>query len=347
MKKKTLICFLIFTLVCSLGAYSLVYADDKADKQQELDQINEQKEDVKEDMETLTSSIKEQQAEVDKLEDSMEQKQGEIDLAQQDIEQTIADIEKQQEGLNQRLRNMYKNGSVGYLDVLLGSSSVSEFLTNLELIQRIYRGDEETLLTLERQHEELEQKQAALKQEKNELSQQKAEAEEKQTALQADKEALQAKLEELNAEADAISDEIAAMQNPEKVYEGGQFMWPTTATYITSPFGFRIHPVTGIYTGHTGVDIGVGMGSPVYAAADGTVIVASWYGGYGYAVVIDHGSGISTLYGHNSSLNVSVGQQVTRGQVIASSGSTGVSTGPHLHFEVRINGQYVDPMQYF
>ncbi len=347
MKKKSLICFLIFTMVCCLGTYSLAYADNKADKQQELDQINKQKSDVKDDMAALTSSIKEQQAEVDKLEKSMDQKQNEIDAAQADIEQTIRDIEKQQEGLNQRLRNMYKNGSVGYLDVLLGSNSVSEFLTNLELIQRIYRGDEKTLRTLEKQHDELEQKKAALKVEKESLNQQKAEAEEKQTALQADKEALQAKLDELNAEAEAISDEIAAMQNPQKVYKGGQFMWPTTSTYITSPFGFRIHPVTGVYTGHTGVDIGVGMGSPVYAAADGTVIVASWYGGYGYAVVIDHGSGISTLYGHNSSLNVSVGQNVSRGQVIASSGSTGVSTGPHLHFEVRINGQYVDPMQYF
>lgn len=348
MKKKSLICLLIFALVCSLGTYSLVYADDKADKQQELDEIKEEKKDVKEDLEALNSSIKEQQAEVDRLEKSMDQKQGEIDVAQADIEQTIRDIEAQQEGLNQRLRNMYKNGSVGYLDVLLGSNSVSEFLTNLELIQRIYRGDEETLRTLERQHAELEQKRANLKNEKEELNQQKAEAEEKQTALQQDKDEMQAKLDELNAQAEAISEEIAAMQDPEKVYSGGQFQWPTTATYITSPFGFRIHPVTGYYTGHTGVDIGCSYGSPVYAAADGTVILASGsYGGYGVAVIIDHGSGISTLYGHNSSLNVSAGQQVKRGQVIASSGSSGVSTGPHLHFEVRINGQYVDPMQYF
>lgn len=348
MKKKSLICFLIFAMVCCLGTYSLAYADNKEDKQQELNQINEEKKDVKEDMEALTSSIKEQQAEVDKLERSIDQKQDEIDVAQADIEQTIKDIEKQQEGLNQRLRNMYKNGSVGYLDVLLGSNSVSEFLTNLELIQRIYKGDEATLRTLERQHEELEQKRAALKTEKEALNQQKAEAEEKQTALQQDKDALQAKLDELNAQAEAISDEIAALQNPEKVYTGGQFMWPTTATYITSPFGFRIHPVTGVYTGHTGVDIGCSYGSPVYAAADGTVILASTsYGGYGVAVVIDHGSGISTLYGHNDHLKVSVGQQVKRGQVIAASGSSGVSTGPHLHFEVRINGQYVDPMQYF
>ena len=91
----------------------------------------------------------------------------------------------------------------------------------------------------------------------------------------------------------------------------------------------------------------MGMGSPVYAAASGRVIIAGGYGGYGEAVVIDHGSGLSTLYGHNSSVSVSVGQNVKQGQVIASSGSTGISTGPHLHFEVRVNGSYVDPMSYF
>ncbi|MGC2872423.1 murein hydrolase activator EnvC family protein [Ihubacter sp. rT4E-8] len=347
MKKKSMICLLIFMLVCSLGVYTQVYADNASDKQDELNEINDQKKDVKNDLAALTASIKEQQAEVDRLKASMEQKQGEIEKAQADIDKTIKDIDKRQNGLNKRLRTMYKNGSVGYLDVLLGSSSVSEFLTNLELIQRIYRGDEETLRTLEEQQKELEKKRAALKHEKEELDKQKSEAEEKQSALQSDKDALQAKLDELNAEADRISDEIARMQDHDKKYEGGQFLWPTTSTYITSPFGFRIHPVTGVYTGHTGIDIGVGMNSPVYAAADGRVIVAGSYGGYGYAVVIDHGSGISTLYGHNSSVNVSVGQNVSRGQVIASSGSTGVSTGPHLHFEVRVNGAYVDPMQYF
>ena len=122
---------------------------------------------------------------------------------------------------------------------------------------------------------------------------------------------LQAKLDELNEEADRISSEIASLQDKDKVYTGGQFLWPTTSTPITSYFGYRIYPVTGVYTGHTGIDIGVGTGSPVYASASGNV-VAGWYGGYGYAVVIDHGSGISTLYGHNSSVNVSVGQSVEK-----------------------------------
>lgn len=349
MKKKTLVCLLIFVLVAALGTYSLSYADTKADKQEELNDIESEVESTKSDLEALVSSIESQQAEIDRIQDSMDEKQAEIEKAQKDIEETIQDIEERQDGLNNRLRTMYKNGSVGYLDVLLGSNSISEFITNLEMIQRIYRNDQKTLEVLEKQQKELEEKRAALKVQQEELAAQKGQAEEKKRAMKSDQEALQAKLDELNAEADRISSEIAAMQDTNKKYEGGAFMWPTTSTYITSQFGFRIHPVTGIYTGHTGVDIGVGSGSPVYAAADGTVIHASnaWYGGYGVAVIIDHGSGISTLYGHNTSVTVSPGQNVSRGQVIAYSGNTGISTGPHLHFEVRINGSYVDPMQYF
>lgn len=347
MKKKTLISILIFVLIAAMGTFSLSYATSVSDKQDELDSINQQKDDVSSDMESLTSSIKEQQAEIDKLQGTMDKKQAEIDEAERDIEETKRNIEERQDGLNNRLRTMYKNGSVGFLDVLLGSNSISEFISNLEMIQRIYKNDQNTLTTLEEQHKELEEKQTALKNEKVELSEQKAVAEEKQSALQSDKKELQKKLDELNAEADKVSSQIAGLQDHDKVYTGGKFIWPTTSTMITSPFGYRIHPVTGVYTGHTGVDIGVGMGSPVYAAASGRVIIARWYGGYGNAVVIDHGSGISTLYGHNSSLSVSEGQTVKQGQVIASSGSTGISTGPHLHFEVRVNGSYVDPMSYF
>lgn len=348
MKKKFLICTLIFVLAFSLGTYTLAYADDLSEKQEELNEIKEEKNNVAKDMETLIADIEKQQKEVDKLQQSMDKKQTEIDQAIADIEETKRDIEERQDGLNQRLRTMYKNGSVGYLDVLLGSNSISEFLTNVEMIQRIYRNDQEMLKVLEQQHRELEEKQAVLEKERDSLREQKAEAQEKKAALQVDKEALQEKLDALNAEADRVSSEIANMQDQDKIYEGGAFQWPTTSSYITSPFGFRIHPITGIYTGHTGIDIGVGMGNPVYAAADGKVIVASnGYGGYGVAVVIDHGSGISTLYGHNSSLNVSVGQNVTRGQVVAYSGNSGWSTGPHLHFEVRVGGSYVDPMSYF
>ena len=114
-----------------------------------------------------------------------------------------------------------------------------------------------------------------------------------------------------------------------------------------SQYGRRLHPVLGTYRGHAGIDIGAGYGTNVLAANDGTVIVAGYNsGGYGNYVIIDHGGGYTTLYGHNSSLCVSAGQKVTRGTVIAKCGSTGLSSGPHIHFEVRVNGSPVNPLPY-
>lgn len=125
----------------------------------------------------------------------------------------------------------------------------------------------------------------------------------------------------------------------------GAFIWPVNGV-ITSPFGYRTHPIFGTTIYHSGIDIGVDEGTPVHAADAGVVVEADWISGYGYAVVIDHGNGLSTLYGHNSSLAVSAGQSVSQGEVIAYAGSTGNSTGPHVHFEVRSNGDPVDPMAY-
>ncbi|MBQ7702863.1 MAG: M23 family metallopeptidase, partial [Firmicutes bacterium] len=153
---------------------------------------------------------------------------------------------------------------------------------------------------------------------------------------------------ELKAQADALVAEIKKLQDEQRVYEGGVFTWPCPSShYITYTFGYRYHPVFGDWRFHTGIDISAYTGADIIAAASGKVIMAQWYGGYGNCVMIDHGSGIVTLYGHASALCVSQGQEVSRGQLIARVGSTGWSTGPHLHFEVRINGEYVDPLQYF
>ena len=131
-------------------------------------------------------------------------------------------------------------------------------------------------------------------------------------------------------------------------YVGGEFTWPCPASrYISSSFGNRLHPTLKVWKFHTGVDIGCAAGKDIVAAASGRVIMSQWYGGYGNCVMIDHGGGIVTLYGHASKLLVSTGATVKRGQTIALVGSTGRSTGPHLHFEVRKDGEYIDPMSYF
>lgn len=374
---KKIVAFLLsLTLIISLGFDTVVFAGQLSDKKDELNQVEQQQEEVNNSLDELAGEIEEQKAVVEGLQSEIRNKQEAIASTEEDIKQIKSDIVERRDGLNKRLRAMYKNGSVGYLDILLGSNSLSEFLDNVEMIQRIYKADQETLGLLEKQEEKLNQKQADLENEKAELSVKVTESEEKQEQLQTNIDKLQSKLEELNQEAEGLNSEIKRLQeenrrkreerkrqqqqqqqqqeqgddepgNVDVDYNGGPFVWPTTSTYITSEFGYRVHPITGIYTGHTGIDIGVGMNSPVYASASGTVIISGWYGGYGYAVVIDHGGGISTLYGHNNSLNVSVGEEVSQGQVIAASGSTGNSTGPHLHFEVRVDGACVDPMGYF
>ncbi len=374
MKRKTLICMLIGMLTLSLGIWNVSYADDLQDQ---MDEVNQQKEEVSAEMSQLTEKVENAQNEVDEIQKNIDQTQAEINVAEAEIEQTKAAIAERQQGLNQRLRTMYKNGSVGYLDVLLGSNSISEFLNNLEMIQRIYRNDQDTLVELETQHGILEEKQIALENEKAELDQEMVTKQEKQEELESSQAALQEKLDALTAEAEALSAEIAEQQRlaeerrrqeeaereQQQQQEGnsesqeeeynentgvgtGQFIWPCDSRLITSEFGYRYHPLTGIWTGHTGMDIGCSMYDPVYASDSGTVILSGWYGGYGYAVVIDHGDGLSTLYGHNEELHVSVGEKVSQGEVIASAGSTGWSTGPHVHFEVRVNGECVDPRNY-
>ena len=132
-------------------------------------------------------------------------------------------------------------------------------------------------------------------------------------------------------------------------FTGGVMAWPIakSGTYITSDYGIREHPIQGVIKKHTGIDIGnAGFGAPVIAAADGVVTMAGYYGGYGNCVIINHGNGISTLYGHGQTILTEVGKQVKKGDLIMEVGSTGNSTGPHLHFEVRINGSCVDPKPY-
>ena len=162
--------------------------------------------------------------------------------------------------------------------------------------------------------------------------------------IRADIREVEGELTALEREQDKIEAAIRAAQQAggEKL---GSLRWPVSGS-VSSPFGYRTHPISGVRKLHTGVDISVGSGVKIVAAGKGVVILASWYGGYGHTVVIDHGGGLSTLYAHQSSLAVSVGQSVAAGDVIGYVGSTGYSTGPHLHFETRDFGVPVDPMPF-
>ena len=194
----------------------------------------------------------------------------------------------------------------------------------------------------------------------------KSEADSQMAALKAKQDESKKVLDEIMADIDQYEKALKAQEAAEAAareeirrltmtssgsqttYSGGPFAWPSTSSYITSTYGTRVHPVTGQVKTHTGLDIGAASGTDIYAAAEGTVLVSGWNaGGYGNYVVIDHGGGLTTLYAHCSSLNVSAGQKVSRGQVIAKCGSTGMSTGPHLHFEVRQDGKAYNPRKEF
>ncbi len=384
--------FLIFTLFMAFVAFpalhykagtgmSTAYADESTQsqidqKQDEVDQIKEQREEVQNDLAAVAEEVKELQGKVDDLnnkiakttqeikntENKIAKKKEDIKKKQEEIQKKKDEIQEREEGLDQRLVVMYKNGSIGFVDVLMGSNSISEFVSNVEMIQKIYENDVEILKILEQEHKKLEEEekkleeerkqlidiQAQLKVQVEELDKQKEELKTEKSKLDKKKKTLEAKDAELKRDADALISQIKALQDANRVYEGGTFTWPVPSShYISSSFGSRLHPIYRTWRMHTGTDIAASYGSNIVAAASGKVIMSSWYGGYGNCIMIDHGSGMVTLYGHCSSRLVSAGQEVSRGQVIARVGSTGNSTGNHCHFEVRINGQYVNPMGYF
>lgn len=351
MKRKFLSIFLIIVVTVALAIPSYA-SESKSDLEDELASVENEKEEV-------SNQLAETEAQIEELNDKVSTLNSEIAESNEKISQTEAEIAQKQEdmqnredGLNERLRVMYKNGSIGFIDVLLGSNSISEFVSNLEMIQRIYQNDMDVLETLQKEADELEKIKAQLQQEKNSLADKKAQLDADKAELNSLVSQLEAREDELLAESEALVSKIQSMTSPDSEYQGdGAWIWPAPAShYLTSYFGWRMHPVYGTWRYHSGIDIAASSGTNVVAAAPGTVILSQDYGNYSYGecIIIDHGGGITSLYGHmiRGSRRVSVGDTVSAGQVIGLVGSTGVSTGPHLHFEVRENGQVVDPLGY-
>lgn len=268
-----------------------------------------------------------------------------------------------------RLRAMDENNTASYIDLLINSQSLSDFVARVETIREITEHDQGIINRMIALRDSVEAS-------KNEVVAYRAEQQEARNLVQGRQDALQAKINEKTSYMKALEKDVAKYEQMEKaaaaqeeslkasvsagasrgtvsssgriIYDGGVFCWPAPSyTYISSEFGYRIHPVYGTKKYHSGMDMAAPGGSPILAAANGTVRFAGWNGGYGYCVIIDHGNGIQTLYGHSSKLLVSKGQTVTRGQKIALVGTTGTSTGNHLHFEVLNNGTPTNPRPYF
>jgi len=276
-----------------------------------------------------------------------------------ELEAAKKSLQETSDLLDQRIRMMYMNGTVGYLEVILQSKNFEELLSRVEMVSRIVESDTELIEQMEVAQQKVSDKKLSLEEEqaslvslenelqvkKTELKDQIAEYEAEKKAMESNIAALELQIDETNQDADEIKNIIADLKLREK-YVGGEMTWPVPTSHeISSSFGMRLHPILNYNKLHTGIDI-TGNNLQVVAAQSGRVIWANWLSSYGKAIMIDHGGGIVTLYAHNSSMMVKKGDDVTRGQKIALTGATGNVTGPHLHFEVRKDGEYVDPVPY-
>ncbi|MBQ7765116.1 peptidoglycan DD-metalloendopeptidase family protein [bacterium] len=295
------------------------------------------------------------------MENEIEDLEQDISVAEDNIEYAEKQYEVKDDVRKKRVATYYESGTISYWEILLTSESMSDFLYRKQILSDVMEYDKQLLEELKEDREAIETQKEELEENKVLCENKKIEAEQKKLALNETKVVRTEYLAELNASEDVLSDSIDKLQKQADAlvaqinaasgkntkYTGGTMTWPLPGYYsVTSPFGNRLHPVLKVYKMHTGIDIaGSGCnGKNVVAAAAGTVITAGWISGYGNTVVIDHGGGITTLYGHSQRLLVKKGQKVEKGEAIMLVGMTGYATGPHLHFEVRENGKYVNPL---
>lgn len=315
------------------------------------------------ELEELNSSILKNQQEIDIMKAEEENLLQFIKTAEEELDKVTKKYNKQKDLLEKRLVAMYETKTTTYLDVLLNSKSLSEFISNYYLIEKIAEADRELLTSTEKIKKNIESITKTLENKKKTLAENRDKSEKMKISLENMLAIKNSKVLQLSEEEIELHQKISEYQeqilNIEKEikllsiasvgseYIGGVMAWPVPGyTRITSQFGLRTHPITGVYKLHTGVDIGAPLGSNFIAANDGIVIKAEYNVAYGNMVIIDHGGGITTLYAHGNKILVEVGQAVAKGTSILEVGSTGYSTGPHAHFEVRINGEYKDPLEY-
>ena len=338
-----------------------------------INETNEKLEYVKEELsdtmlkvQETEDKVLEYEKQVKELGQKMNELQSSIDEATANLEIASQDYNAKSDMLAQRLVAMYEAGDTSYLDVLLKSSSLTDFLSRYYAIEELTKYDSELIDRVEKEKNNIEQTREKLEAEQAEIKIVKAKSEQTTVLLNNMKTLQQSYVERLSTGEKTLQEQITAYKKeqaeiqakileatntivPNIQYTGGEMLWPVAAsgTVITSNYGVREHPIQGVVKQHTGLDIGgADTGTPIVAALDGVVTHAGWLGGYGNCVMISHGNGVVTLYGHGNKVLTEVGKQVKQGETIMELGSTGNSTGPHCHFEVRINGNYANPLNY-
>lgn len=371
-----LVAFVTLSLITALPAFTASAKTAQEKLNESVKQQDELKGKIKDAEAQKSSTLAQKQAldqeitglqsKIDKLSSQISASNTKIENKQAELTKAQKESEEQYEAYYDRAKMLIQRGSITYLEVLLKAESFSDLLSRINIVKQIAKYDNNRLNELKKIEEQIAAVKKELEAEKSTLVALKSENDSQMSALKSKQAQSQKLIDTLSSN---INDYEAALKAQEKaeaaareeikrltqttssqsrVFVGGVFAWPSVSSVITSPYGTRTHPITGRVKNHTGVDIGAASGTAIYAANSGTVLVAGWNsGGYGNYVVVDHGGGITTLYAHCSSLCVSTGQKVTKGQVIAKVGSTGMSNGPHLHFEVLKNGAHTNPMAYF
>lgn len=350
---------------------ALVESQKKADQYKgKIDDLEDQILEGNKQVETLNNNITTVNGQINDMQNRITDKEKQIETATNELDAAIADYNQQDERMKSRINAMYKNGTTtGYLEVILESESFADFISRADIMEKVVNYDIGLLKEMKQKREDIDSRKTALEQDKSDLVAMKSDLDNKKATLVAQnatkknmvallsrqKNDYMAALKDEEATAAKLKEEVKKLSTYPGRFDGKKWSIIHVADFpngakprITSPFGWRTDPITGVKAYHDGIDIGTALykNIPVYAMAKGKVIIARYYGGYGNAVVIDHGGGLSTLYGHNNTLLVKEGQIVEGGQKIALSGSTGRSTGPHVHFGVQLNGDYVDATPY-
>jgi murein DD-endopeptidase MepM/ murein hydrolase activator NlpD len=331
--------------------------------QKQQEQINALTKPAQSRLDALRRNVQVTDTQIKENEKKIRQAREQLQKLSAKLQELEYDLNKKRGATTARLRYLQRQQLQRWWVTLLSSQDLNQFADRRRQIERIYNRDRKLLADLTKRSNQVEKQSNQVAAQRNEielltqkLKYQKSNIEAEAVAqqntidrLKSDRQALTQAEDRLAEDSRRLSQIILAKVQP---YDGmilppgtGQLMYPTIGP-VTSNFGWRTHPILGTERFHAGIDFGADFGSLIYASAQGRVIYADWYGGYGNAVIIDHGNGMTTLYGHCSELYVKDGDAVVKGQPIAAVGSTGFSTGPHLHFELRANGEPTDPAAY-
>lgn len=370
--------WIISVVCCILISTSAIFAQNEVDVlQQQRQQVQQQRQQVEQQRDQLkkleTTAEKERsglQKRLKSTETTLQSQEAELDKStkalkslEQSLTKTEASYRQQQLAVVARLQFLQRQRDRQGLSLLLKSSDLNDLLDKRYRLKKLFDSDRKSLAILQEQTTKLNTQRSQVEMKKNEISlimQQLLAQKNELTAqssyqkefiqhLKTNREALESALIQLERDSTSIGQLIRQRSIGDSrgiIITGRGVMTVPVDAEITSQFGYRMHPILGYQKFHSGIDFGADEGTTIRAAVAGVVIYAQWYGGYGNAIILDHGGGITTLYGHTEGFYVAEGATVQKGQPIAAVGSTGLSTGPHLHFEVRQNGEPIDPAPY-